>query len=251
VRIRTPAGQYGRLILQLCLVQENVAWLEGITRQIKVEVAASFREELPPHSAITAQHVNYHDDHAAARQLLLREVTSRFRPGFRILEIGGGCHPQTEGFPGEIYDMDIDVQNLQLGHLLQKTRRNGVQYVCADASDFPFAPKSFDVIAMFSTFHHFADPIHVLRGMKQLLKDDGLLALLCEPVGHYLDASDHKEYVRELELGVNEQSFSLEEYQFIFKEAGVEPCRTLVDGDSFKAFLRLPKEGSRSLAIAA
>jgi len=121
---------------------------------------------------------------------------------------------------------------------LQENGRTGVRYICGDANEFPFAAKSFDVIAMFSALHHFAEPVRVLRGIKEVLKDDGLVALMCEPVGHYLDEPRPADYVRELEQGINEQAFSLEEYQQMIEEAGFDISRAILDCGSLKALLR-------------
>jgi SAM-dependent methyltransferase len=238
MRIQTPGRGPGRFFLKLSLIRHDGSWLEVGEQTVPVNVVADYQEPTMPNCLATGKPAPYAEDHTAARSLLLDEVNERLRPGLRILEIGGGCHPQIVGFPGETYNMDIDVQSLQLGRLLQENARTGVSYICGDANEFPFAAKSFDVVALFSALHHFADPVRVLRGIKEILKDDGLAALMCEPVGHYLDEPRPADYIRELEQGINEQAFSIEEYQQMIEDAGFDVARAILDGGSLKALLR-------------
>ena len=42
-------------------------------------------------------------------------------------------------------------------------------------------------------------------------------------------------------LGVNEQRFSLEEYERMFREAGLEAVSLRIDHDSMKAILQVKK----------
>jgi SAM-dependent methyltransferase len=77
--------------------------------------------------------------------------------------------------------------------------------VAADANDLPFADGSFDCAVMFSALHHFADPIDVLPRLARLVKRDGFLAIMCEPVGCYFNGEVDAEVSRELEQGINEQ----------------------------------------------
>jgi ubiquinone/menaquinone biosynthesis C-methylase UbiE len=171
--------------------------------------------------------------------MLLEEFRDGGTAGRTVLEIGGCCHPQTERLACDIYNVDIDVQTLQIGHLRPRNMQGNVRFVCADANELPFADSCFDGIVMFSTFHHFAHPTRLLMSLKRLLKPDGFIALLSEPVGHYLDTDRFPDYVNDLKQGINEQSFSLEEYHMIFQRAGLRSCRVVVDGGSFKGIFRV------------
>jgi SAM-dependent methyltransferase len=140
------------------------------------------------------------------------------------------------GLPGEVYSVDVDVQTLQVGQLRVGTGEP-LQFVCADAHELPFADGSFDVAVLFASLHHFHDPVRCLTGLRRVLKRDGLLAIMCEPVGVYHDGHVSEEFRRELEQGINEQIFTAEEYAWMFGRAGLYVTWAEIDRGSFKAFL--------------
>jgi len=80
----------------------------------------------------------------------------------------------------------------------------------------------------------------MLRALSSKLKPGGLLAALCEPIGHPFAGSASQVFIDELLKGVNEQSFSLEEYAELFLRAGLDEDEVFVDVGSLKAFLRKP-----------
>ena len=59
-------------------------------------------------------------------------------------------------------------------------------FVCCDGHQLPFREKSFDFVSMFSALHHFSDPAAVLTKAARLLRHNAFMAVMCEPVGHYL-----------------------------------------------------------------
>ena len=82
------------------------------------------------------------------------------------------------------------------------------------------------------------DPLTCLRELRRVVKDDGIIALLCEPVGYYQAETLSSVFRNELERGINEQIFSAEEYQHLFMQAGLFATRVIVDRGSIKAILR-------------
>lgn len=111
----------------------------------------------------------------------------------------------------------------------------------AEAAALPFQPKSFDFVAIFSALHHFSDPASVLKKAAMLMRSGAFMAVMCEPVGLYRGQPD-EECMGQKALGVNEQRFSLAEYDRMFHDAGLEAVSAQVDHDSLKCILQLQKQ---------
>lgn len=82
---------------------------------------------------------------------------------------------------------------------------------------------------------HFAEPEILLKRLSMLLRADGLLAVMCEPVD---DSIARTPIVRDLLKGINEQVFSVSEYLRIFAAAELVVHSMKVDGGSLKAILK-------------
>jgi SAM-dependent methyltransferase len=253
--LRTPA-QGSAYMLELTMVHEGVDWLDGDSCSVGVDVAAGYRLTGPAHW-VEVKHptedYTYEKDHDQGRKMLAEEVRRRHRPGMRVLEVGGCCNPMARGLDAEVYSVDIDVQTLQVGQLSVTDPAERLQFLCADAHDLPFTDHSFDCVVMFSSLHHFADPCGVLCRLKRLLKKDGFLAVMCEPVGCYLNGQVSAEFVGELEQGINEQIFTREEYHHMFQRAGLYTSWASIEGGSFKAFLQAvpgPAAGTAAAPLA-
>lgn len=111
----------------------------------------------------------------------------------RVLEIGACCNPMMCGLCEDLHCIDIDMQTLQVGHLIAEQKNLPVRYICADGGKLPYREQSFDWIIMFSTLHHFADPGQVLGNLKRYLKPQGRIAVMCEPLGQYIDGDIYEE----------------------------------------------------------
>lgn len=239
--LRMPV-EPGAYLLELTLFQKGVGWLDRDSRLIGVQV-------LPPswrgtrrewrRTRLPAETYDYAKDHEAATDLLRHEVErSANGKRLRILEVGGCCAPMIHGLPHELYNVDIDVQTLQIGAFRLRRESAPIRYVAADANDLPFAGESFDCIALFATLHHFPNPGQLLAGLKRLLVPDGFLALMCEPVGSYLNGVIDDRLRDELLQGINEQVFTEEEYEEMFLQHGLVASRVEIDRGSLKAILR-------------
>jgi SAM-dependent methyltransferase len=246
--IQVPAvlGDYR---LQICLVQEQVAWLEADAAEIVIQVVA-------PADRLTLTDcwhqdqilMNYYDDHQYAIGLVKQQLATIDAVAPHLLEIGGNACPMLQcGFLGHLYNLDIDVQGLQLAHLSNQHQNLDMTCICGDVDRIPFGDSSLDGVVMFATLHHFVDPAYTLRMLAQKIRPQGFIAVLCEPVGHYycpqktdpavcMDA----EFLEALRLGVNEQTFSLDEYAAIFHRSGLVATKVEVNGTSLKAFLTRP-----------
>ncbi len=238
--LETPA-QAGHYQLQLCLVQEHVCWHEAdaialpitITTQTPIDPTATWQKQ--------ALNYSYYDDHQQGIAQLKAQLQSLKNPHPKILEIGGNACPMLSyDFGGHLYNLDIDVHGLQIGHLTNQQQATPITFLCADAHAIPFPDGYFDCITMFASLHHFPDLPATLRSLAQKIQPQGFLAMLCEPVGHYYGAEIDPLFRAELLKGVNEQSFSLDEYAAMFADADLVVDRVIVDGGSLKAFLKKP-----------
>lgn len=192
--------------------------------------------DAPVLPVVNPQGLDYGADHALGTQIIGDWVRDTGRSGLRLLEVGSGTHPQTAWQPDlEVLAVDISAPMLELGSLYFRQRFvERLGFVCADAFNPPFMPAQFDAIAIFSALHHFPEPDALLLALARLLRPGGVIFVMCEPLG---DSLDGVETVRDLAKGINEQVFSLDEYQRIFARAGLKPRSLRVDGGSLKTVL--------------
>lgn len=233
--IDTPqtVGSYD-LVIQL--VHEYVAWLSEGASLHSVEVCTTLPSAPWDSWHVTGiNHGSYDADHEAGRKMLAERLQLQAKP--RVLEIGACCNPMMCGLCEDLHCIDIDMQTLQVGHLIAEQKNLPVRYVCADGGKLPYREQSFDWIIMFSTLHHFADPGQVLGNLKRYLKPQGRIAVMCEPLGHYIDGDIYEAFIDELEQGINEQTFSLEEYCSIIERAQLSVDLAVVDVGSVKLIL--------------
>lgn len=183
---------------------------------------------------VSEQGYSYAEDHERARQMLKEHVERASPAPGPLLEVGGGTHPQARGL-GDLVNVDISAVLLELGMIEHGARYPGeLLYACADAMDLPFADGTFSGACLFAALHHFAEPDALLVALKRKIRPFGFVAVLCEPLGSNLS---HEGAVRDLLKGINEQTFTLEEWCQIFRRAGFEVEHGTVEGGSLKAFL--------------
>jgi ubiquinone/menaquinone biosynthesis C-methylase UbiE len=106
------------------------------------------------------------------------------RPGMTVAEIGAGRGRYTVqlavrvGRSGKVYAEDIDAT--ALAYMRQRCRRWGlenVEVVQGDANDPKLPAGQLDMIWIVSSYHHFDDPVALLRKARSALKPDGRLAI--------------------------------------------------------------------------
>lgn len=113
------------------------------------------------------------------------------KPGMVVAEIGAGHGRYVVqiavrvGETGKVYAEDIDAAALQ--HLEKRCEKWGLKHVetiLGDITD-PKLPKGeLDVIFVISAYHHFQDPIALMRNAGPSLKPSGVLA-----IGEWLNAT--------------------------------------------------------------
>jgi ubiquinone/menaquinone biosynthesis C-methylase UbiE len=240
VQLETPTRE-GAYTLVVCPVIEGQCWVaeSGIAVPVAIRQGPALPGVLDLRPEAVQQ--SYAEEHLASRRML-GERASRLlgTPGRRILEIGGGASPQIAWYGAhDAVNVDINLPLLELGSLWYEHRAgelsDRVAFLCADATDLPFESETFDIVAMFATLHHFAEPEALMRECRRVIQPDGLVAVLCEPIGGSLEST---EILRDLSKGINEQIFTASEYIAIFASAGLEPIAGNQVGGSFGAFLK-------------
>lgn len=130
------------------------------------------------------------------------------KPGMVVAEIGAGQGRYVVqiavrvGETGKVYAEDIDAASLQ--HLEQRSKRWGLEHVATILGDVtdPKLPKGeLDVIFIISAYHHFQDPIALMRNAKPSLKPNGVVA-----IGEWLNATSPEQ----VETQMNTAGFKLE-----------------------------------------
>ncbi len=106
------------------------------------------------------------------------------KAGMIAAEIGAGrgryvmqlAHRVGNG--GKVYAEDIDADSLR--HLEQRCARWGienVETVLGEVKDPKLPEDSLDLIFIISSYHHFDDPVELLRNARSALKATGVLAI--------------------------------------------------------------------------
>ncbi len=129
-------------------------------------------------------------DRQAAQDVLLAPVLEilidRARPktGERVIDVGCGSGATTVAFAGKVgpsgHVLGIDVS----GPMLERARQRvtpglSLEYALADATVYPFAPASFDLLASRFGVMFFADPAVSFANMRKALRSSGRLAFVC------------------------------------------------------------------------
>lgn len=105
-------------------------------------------------------------------------------PGMSVAEIGAGrgryvVHlADRVGEKGRVYAEDIDANALT--HLAGRCRRGGftnVETILGDVTDPKLPPGELDLIFVISSYHHFSDPVALMRNARPALKPTGRLAI--------------------------------------------------------------------------
>ena len=124
---------------------------------------------------------------------VLRQLTSRLKAGYRVLELGCGnggmlrlieeCSPG-----GEVVGMDLYAEGLR-----HARRRSACALVRGDVRRAPFR-EAFEVVGMFDVLEHVQDDVDILEDVRRMLAPGG--ALLITVPAHralwsYFDVAAH------------------------------------------------------------
>ena len=136
-----------------------------------------------------------HYDEAAGKVIAFLAMDGIALEGMQVADIGAGDGSLDlglvhKGRPARL--VAFDVNQFQPDALLQSARREGVCDALPDALEFrvcgptnlPAEARSFDVVVTWSAFEHIAEPLAVLREMRRVVRDDGVLFLQVWPFYH-------------------------------------------------------------------
>jgi ubiquinone/menaquinone biosynthesis C-methylase UbiE len=113
------------------------------------------------------------------------------KPGMVVAEIGAGQGRYVVqiavrvGEKGKVFAEDIDTKSLQ--HLEKRCEKWGlenVETILGDVIDPKLPEGELDVIFVISAYHHFQDPVKLMRNARSALKPDGVVA-----IGEWLNAT--------------------------------------------------------------
>jgi ubiquinone/menaquinone biosynthesis C-methylase UbiE len=113
------------------------------------------------------------------------------KPGMVVAEIGAGHGRYVVqiavrvGETGKVYAEDIDERSLE--HLEKRCKKWGLSHVEAilgDVADPKLPEGELDVIFVISAYHHFQDPVALMRNARPSLKPGGVVA-----IGEWLNAT--------------------------------------------------------------
>ncbi|MFA9454041.1 MAG: class I SAM-dependent methyltransferase, partial [Candidatus Aminicenantaceae bacterium] len=113
------------------------------------------------------------------------------------------------GDRGKVYAEDINAASLS--HLEKRCERWGlshVETVLGDVTDPKFPEGVLDLIFIISSYHHFEDPVTLLRNARRGLKPSGILA-----IGEWLPKDENDSSYQtpdELVASMNEAGFELD-----------------------------------------
>lgn len=235
IRVLAPDAP-GHYTLRLQPLVEGVSWLDCIDERL-ASVSAGVPE--PEFGwEVTEHQRSYEDDHRAAIGLLNGWLGESDAP---IIEIGGNYRPTSARAGRKVVNIDVDPFGLLASRILHGHKED-VQHVVGDGMRLPLADGSVEAVVLFATFHHFPDPVALLRHIRSKLSPTGKLFLLCEPVGHVFVEYPPGGYIHELEQGAYEQSFLPWEYAQLLDEGGFSVAGGVFDVGSAK-IVAVPRLG--------
>jgi len=123
------------------------------------------------------------------------------------------------GASGRVYAEDID--RAALAHLRDRCRRwdiRNVEIVVGDVTDPKLPAGTLDLIFIISSYHHFDDPVALLRNARAALKPDGVVA-----IGEWAPSGGGGEYVtpEQMTSQMSAAGFQLERLDPLLKASGM------------------------------
>ena len=234
LRLQTPA-QAGVHALTVNLVQEGGSPLGPGYGPFRVQIRDGAGFVPPPHWVVDGPGAPDGAADRARAAALMREWVRR--PGLqqpRVLELGGGAVSQAAQAGYEAFNVDGDLLALQLGRLAPGPAAHAL---CARMASLPLAESAFDAIVCFGAVHAMVDPAQTLRTLRAHLRPGGFIGVFCEPVGPASLAPSPVDVLAAWRRGLNPQLFSVAEYAFIFRKAGLRATELAVAGASMTARL--------------
>jgi SAM-dependent methyltransferase/uncharacterized protein YbaR (Trm112 family) len=234
----TSPAKPGRYRLEFSGIIEGDRWLPDGRLLMEIEVTPDAPCLDETNWRCTGVLRDYTGDHVEAVSVLRGWLGKYVSSHKSLVELGGNASPMTRGMARNVINVDIDPFGMIVGSIRDSKAPASPTYIVSDGMNLPFANRSIDAFAMFATFHHFPDPVGLLHHLSMKLDDDGIIALMCEPIGHVVKGTMDDGYRKELLKGVNEQSFAFREYAQMFEDAGLYVADSQIDVGSLKVALK-------------
>ena len=107
--------------------------------------------------------------------------------------------------------------------------------ILSDMNNLPFKDGVFDIVMTVAAVHHTSDLENTLKGFGRVLKSGGKVLLIGESCCSVFDSSIKENFGGyEKEIGINEQIFSLTQYEEAAKKAGFDFRFIIMPGNSYK-----------------
>jgi SAM-dependent methyltransferase len=158
------------------------------------------------------------------------------------------------GSPAQVIGFDILPTNSEL--LLDLARRenvvnqlpNNLEFRTSQITRLPAEDDEFDVLVSWSTFEHVAEPIPLLRDMRRVLKDDGVMMIQVWPFFHSEHGAHLWEWIEEqfVQLLWDEQEIERAVRDAPGGEAAKRPAL-----DDYQTTNRITLDGLQTALLAA
>jgi hypothetical protein len=227
----------GHYELQVVALQEFKRWFDDRSVSVMMEIDHADPPNPPDRSGETA--FSGVSDEALSSGFIDRHFEAP--ESAIVLEIGGGINPSFRAsgsgrtWPGTFINCDVSLRLLRLAALLARRRNQQTVQARFDANDMPIPSGTLDAVFVSRALHHFENLNTILAEIARVLKKNGTLFLLCEPVGIAYD--DYTKLL--IRNGVNEQIFPMGVYTRAVEKAGLRLEDAQCDwGFSFKGLFR-------------
>ena len=129
-------------------------------------------------------------DHQERQDQVLRPVLDRLvaaanpKPGDRVIDVGCGCGATTIAFAARVAPggdaLGVDISEPMLGRARERAPEGlPIRFERADATVYPFEPKSADLAVSRFGVMFFADPSRSFANLRKGLKAGGRLVFIC------------------------------------------------------------------------
>lgn len=151
-----------------------------------------------------------------------------------ILDVGCGGGVNVHNFAkiatkGKIYGIDYSELSVKMAKKLNKRfiKEGRVEIKQASVSSLPFEKNTFDVVTGFETYYFWPDLVNDLKGIRNILKSEGILVLICE---EYKSKNEALRKVSEEHAKMcNIQIHTPDEFRDFFKKAGFSETKMFED----------------------
>ncbi len=147
--------------------------------------------------------------------------------GERVLELGAStCWATQQWVEYGCEAVAIDITKslyygVKSGQLWMDDRGSYFERILCDMRKTPFENGFFDIVFACAAMHHSPDIKETFREIGRILKKGGRFACIAEPLSNVIGGTELSQ--RELELGINENTYSIFEWRKAISGGGMKP----------------------------